>query len=97
MDIRKWQMGQDIFIGDLEKEISKLDGVVNLIDLRCYNKVGDGYSDTKITQQLVENTDVVTSNNQLDLQASEKTLFADTGTMFEIKYSNDVVVNIRER
>lgn len=97
MDIRKWQMGQDIFIGDLEKEISKLDGVVNLIDLRCYNKVGDGYSDTKITQQLVENTDVVTSNNQIDLQASEKTLFADTGTMFEIKYSNDVVVGVRER
>ena len=30
MDINKLQMGDDIFVGDIEKEISKLDGVLNL-------------------------------------------------------------------
>ena len=34
MDINKHEIGEDIFVGDLEKEISKTDGVLNLIDLR---------------------------------------------------------------
>lgn len=97
MDIRKWQMGQDIFIGDLEKEISKLDGVVNLIELRCYNKTTDGYSKTKITQQLVQHYDGTYADGQIDLKESDKTLFSDTGTMFEIKYDNDIQVNVKER
>jgi hypothetical protein len=97
MDIRKWQMGQDIFIGDLEKEISKLDGVVNLIELRCYNKTTDGYSKTKITQQLVQHYDGTYADGQIDLKESDKTLFSDTGTMFEIKYDNDIQINVKER
>ena len=57
MDINKHQMGEDIFVGDLEKEISKIDGVINLIDLRVYNEFGDGYSSTKTSQEIyVEST-----------------------------------------
>ena len=41
MDIRKHLMGDDIFIGDLQKEISKLDGVINLVKMRVFNKVGE--------------------------------------------------------
>lgn len=95
MDIRRHQMGEDIFIGDLEKEISKLDGVQNLIDLRCYNKVGDGYSDTQITQQMVSDGDNFT--DEIDLQESDKTLFSEAGCMFEIKYPNDIQVNVKDR
>ena len=57
MDIRKHQMGEDIFLGDLQKEIGKLDGVNNVIELRVYNPVGDGYSDDAITQQLIDVSD----------------------------------------
>jgi len=95
MDIRRHQMGEDIFIGDLEKEISKLDGVQNLIDLRCYNKVGDGYSETQISQQMVSNGDTFT--DEVDLRESDKTLFSEAGCMFEIKYANDIQINVRER
>lgn len=96
MDIRRHEMGEDIFIGDLEKEISKLDGVVNLIELRCYNKVGDGYSDTQITQQLVS-SDSGYPSDEVDLRESDKTLYSEAGSMFEIKYNNDIKVNIRKR
>jgi hypothetical protein len=91
MDIRKHQMGEDIFVGDLEKEISKLDGVQNLIELRCYNKVGGSYSNTQITQQLVSGTD------QVDLSESDKTLFSEAGSIFEVKFANDVTVNVKTR
>lgn len=96
MDIRKHQMGEDIFIGDLEKEISKLDGVQNLIELRCYNKVGNGYSDSQITQQLVT-SDSSYPSDEIDLRESDKTLFAEAGSMFEVKFPNDVKINVKER
>lgn len=99
MDIRRHEMGEDIFVGDLEKEISKLDGVVNLIELRCYNKVGEGYSDTEITQPLMEDDRYGLDTKRIDLMETDKILFSDFGNMFEIKYpeSGDIRVNVKVR
>jgi hypothetical protein len=87
MDVNKHQLGEDIYIGDLEKEISKVDGVLNLTDLRVYNEYGSGYSSTKATQQTVEGT-VNDKNAELDMDASEYILNSDADEMFEIKYPN---------
>ena len=40
MDINKHDMGDEIFIGDLEKEITLLDGVISIIDFAVYNIYG---------------------------------------------------------
>ena len=104
MDVRKHMMGEDIFLGDLEKEISMLDGVQNLIALRCYNKVGNAYSNTETTQPLVGSApcDVMPydysapSDRRIDLSLSDKTLYAETNSMFEIKYpEKDIVVSVK--
>jgi hypothetical protein len=99
MDIRRHQMGEDIFVGDLEKDISKLDGVVNLIELRCYNKVGEGYSNTEITQPLMDDDRYGSDTKRVDLMETDKVLFSDFGSMFEIKYpdSGDIRVNVKVR
>lgn len=108
MDIRRHIMGEDIFIGDLEKEISKLDGVQNLISLRCYNLVGEenGYSNSETTQALVipgmcEYDDMMGTSmfgSQIDLKESDKLLFSECNSMFEVKYKNrDIVVNVKQR
>lgn len=102
MDIRRHFMGEDIFLGDLEKEIAKLDGVVNLVSLRCVNKTGEGYSNEVINQTTVdqnictnieraESLGYDTSELEVDLLASDKTLYSSIDTMFEIKYpSRDI-------
>ena len=106
MDIQRHQMGEDIFLGDLQKEIGKLDGVINVIDLRVYNPVGDNYSNDGISQQLVdisnccfeeyaeagENTD-----RQIDLKASDMILFSEVNSLFEILNENDVKVKVKQR
>lgn len=109
MDVRHHNMGDDIFLGDLEKEISKLDGVVNLIALRCYNNAGYGYSGTMTTQDVytvyddtcnpsTKNPDFVNDRNEFNLAKSDKTLFGDASAMFEIKYKEkDIVVNVKTR
>lgn len=99
MDIRRHQMGEDIFVGDLEKDISKLDGVVNLIELRCYNKVGSGYSSTEITQPIMDDNKYGADTKRIDLMQTDKVLFSDFGNMFEIRYpdSGDIRVNVKVR
>ena len=57
MDINKHRMGEDIFIGDLEKEITKCDGVINLVDIRVYTEPGSETSSTLIPQEIVVESD----------------------------------------
>lgn len=112
MDVRRWMMGDEIFLGDLEKEISKLDGVKNLIELRAYNRVSDDgsdeYSSDEITQELVDISNCcypeyaesnINNDRRIDLKASNKILFSEANSMFEIKYPNnkDIKVNVKER
>ena len=109
MDIRRHLMGEDIFIGDLQKEISKLDGVINLVRLRIFNKVGDGYSEDTTTQPLVDtancNYDEYEDYDQeelvddeIDLLKSDYMLFSEANSMFEIKNKNsDIKVIVKTR
>lgn len=109
MDIRKHLMGDDIFVGDLEKEISKLDGVINLVKMRIFNKVGEGYSTDRSTQQLVNVSDCdfeeldaydrqIQNQNEINLEKSDYMLFSEADSMFEIKYKNrDIEVIVKTR
>jgi hypothetical protein len=109
MDINKLQMGDDVFVGDIEKEISKIDGVLNLIELRVYNIFGNGYSNTKTTQQIKSeeqcnpNSEISDIGNTadrecIDLMSSEKMLYTENDTMFEIKYpEKDIICRVKTR
>ena len=108
MDIRKHEMGEDIFLGDLQKNISQIDGVINISKFQVYNKTGDGYSDDAITQELVTTDnrcyypdgedDVVTDDMQIDLNASDMILYSEAHSLFEIKdKSKDITVVVKTR
>lgn len=92
-DINKRNMGDDVYVGDLMKEISKIDGVANLIDLRVYNETCAGYSSTQTSQELYQSTDcnkpqeeTVPGRYRIDLDASDGIIYSDGDTMLEIKY-----------
>lgn len=108
MDIRKHQLGEDIYLGDLQREVSHLDGVMNLVNLRCYNKTGEGYSDAEISQELVDDADCCQkeedytndddTSSEIDLRASDYILFSDANAMFEIKNKGlDISVTVKTR
>lgn len=97
MDVNKRQLGEDIFIGDLEKEIGKIDGVVNLINLDVVNIVGDGsdYSSDMTTQQT---TDIDGKNYRITLKDTDYTLYSNSNEMFEIKNpSSDIRIFVKTR
>jgi hypothetical protein len=78
MDINKYQMGDNIYISNLLKEINNVGGVINVIDLRVYNKVGGIYSLNEISQPYYD-----AETRQIDL-TGDYTLFGEPTSMFEI-------------
>lgn len=96
MDINKHELGEDIYISDLEREVSQVDGVLNLIDLRVYNEYGDAYSKTRCTQSIVE-SDGDESRDRIDLDESDYILVTDSDEMFEIKYPDENDIRIRAK
>jgi hypothetical protein len=97
-NVNNHEMGDDIFLGDLEKEIMLLDGVVSLISLRVYKIWNGTYSpdkcplpvlmessacDTPVTEPF--NTPDGSESEQIDLIAVDKVLYGDYNSMYEIK------------
>lgn len=94
MDINTHLMGEEIYIGDLEKEIGKVDGVINLITLTISNEVGGDYSNVSISQETYSED----NKNIIDLYATDGILYNDGDTMMEIKYpERDIRIRVKER
>lgn len=88
-------MGEEIYVGDLQKEIGKIDGVINLISLNIRNLYGNGYSESQISQEVSLST---TGESYINLESSDWILYNDGDTMMEIKNpENDIRVRIKER
>jgi hypothetical protein len=97
MDINNHLMGEEIYVGDLEKEIGNIDGVVNLINLTIYNNIGGNYSNTQVSQPTGYPVDDV-NKLPIDLEASDWILYNDGDSMMEIKNPNeDIRIRVKER
>jgi hypothetical protein len=90
LDVNKFQMGDNIYLSNLLETINSVGGVTNVIDLRVYNKVGDGkYSLNEISQPYSDNT-----TREIDI--ADYTLYGEPTSMFEIKYpAEDIKVRVR--
>ena len=90
-DIQKWGMGDNIYLSQLLEQINTISGVLNVVDLRVYNKVGEGrYSANEVPQPYISE-----ETRQIDL-LGEYTLFGDPVGMFEIKFpEKDVTVRVK--
>ena len=112
-NINKHDMGADIFVGDLEKEINMVDGVISLIDLRVYSLYDGNYSAAqcplpkKNASSNCCSGDTATSYFQstndsnafeIDLDAIDHVLYNDIDSMFEIKYpETDIQIRVKLR
>jgi hypothetical protein len=103
-------MGDDIFLGDLEKELNLIDGVISLIDLRVYNLYGGdfGYSPDRCPlpermlgagcNQTVDSPYKIPNGTEcfeIDLEAIDHVLYGDYNAMYEIYDKNDIQVRVK--
>lgn len=109
-NVENHDMGEDIFVGDLEKEITLLDGMISVIGLRVYKIWNGTYSpDECPLPTVVEGSacDVSMSNafevgdgaiaEQIDLDAIDHVLLNDYNAMYEILNDNDIRVRLKLR
>lgn len=85
-------MGENMFIGDLEKQISAIDGVANLINLKVFSKWGGEYGDKAIVPLMTDTYDEREDGYkiaQINLDAMNKILSSDAQGMYELKNKND--------
>jgi hypothetical protein len=89
LNINNFQMGESIFLSPLVEQINNVGGVLNVIDLRVYNKVGESlYSLNEISQPYLD-----PETRQIDI-SDGYTLYGDPISMFEIKYP-DIDIKVR--
>jgi hypothetical protein len=86
---RNREMGTDVFVGELIKDLGAQDGVKNLIDLRIYNKVGGEYSSNEVSQRYVDDV-----TKQIEL--IDGVIFAQPTQSFQVRYpTKDVLVRVK--
>ena len=108
MSVENHDMGENIFVGDLQKEIMLVDGVISLIDFSVYSIYNGFYSSDKCSLP-EENVNVNCATNvgntfkidegtdsfKIDLNAIDNVLYSDYNSMFEIL--NDSNIQVRAK
>ena len=52
--VSKVEMGAPVNMGNLRRQIMEQPGVINIVDIKVFNKVGNGYSSSEISQAYVD-------------------------------------------
>lgn len=90
-DVNDYEMNQDVFLGRLERKILDANGVVNILDIKVYNKVGGQYSNNVISQEFADTTTG-------EIKIINNTIHSTEDSMFEIKYpEKDIRVFLRKK
>jgi hypothetical protein len=87
--IEKRKMGDPLFVGDLSKSIGNVSGVVNVVDLRVFGKIGGEYSSSEVSQSYKDNA-------TKEIQQSDNTIFMKSNQIFQIRFPNkDIKIRIK--
>lgn len=87
--IEKRKMGDPLFTGELLKEIGTTTGVVNVVDVRVFNKTGGEYSLAEVTQSY---KDPITK----EIQQADMTVYMKSNQIYQIRFPNkDIKVRVK--
>jgi len=89
-NIAEHEMNEDVYLGKLERQILEVNGVINIVNLKVFNLVGDQYSINTVTQPISN-----TSTGEIKIE--NNTIYSTPDSMFEIKYPRkDIKVSLRK-
>ena len=90
-DVRTKAMNEDVYLTPLIEIINNVEGVVNVLGITTYNKVGGEYSINPIPQEIVNDV-----TGEIKLQ--NNTVYSTEDSMFEIKFpQKDIRVFLRKK
>jgi hypothetical protein len=87
--IEKRKMGDPLFVGELFKEIGTVAGVVSVVDINAFGKVGGEYSTNEVSVGYVDET-------TKEIAQSDMTIFMKSNQIFQIRFPNkDIKVRVK--
>lgn len=87
--IDKRKMGDPLFVGELMKEVNNVPGVVNVIDVRVFNKIGGEYSSSQVAQPY---KDTATK----EILQRDMTVFMKANQIFQIRFpQKDIKIRVK--
>ena len=88
-NIENRKMGDPLFVGELQKSISGISGIVNVVDLRVFGKIGGEYSSAEVSQGYVDET-------TKEISKSDSTIFMKSNQIFQIRFPNkDIKIRVK--
>ena len=87
--IEKRKMGDPLFVGDLNRLIGQVTGVINVVDVRAYNLTGGEYSSAEVAQSYVD-------TSTKEIQQSDMTVYMKSNQIFQIRFPNkDIKIRVK--
>jgi len=87
--IEKRKMGDPLFVGDLNRLIGQVTGVINVVDVRAYNLTGGEYSSAEVVQSYVD-------TSTKEIQQSDMTVYMKSNQIFQIRFPNkDIKIRVK--
>jgi hypothetical protein len=80
-NIDKRKMGDPLFIGDLMRIIGNVSGVINVVEIRVYNKLGGNYSLSEVNQ-------AYKNDITKEILQSDMTIYMKSNQIFQIRFPN---------
>ena len=83
------QLGQNVNLSEIRRQIQSENGVISLSDIKVFNKVGGQYSSSQTSQRYVD-------NETKEIELVDDTIFAEPNQTYQIRYSNkDINVRVK--
>jgi hypothetical protein len=89
-DVDRSEMGVDVSLGSLRALIMGQSGVINIVDVKVFNKVGGEYSQSISTQPYIPQTN-------REIQLIDDTIYAQPNEILQIRIPNkDIAIRIKK-
>jgi hypothetical protein len=84
------EFGQDVLISEIKSIVQNIEGVVNISDVKVFNRVGGKYSTSQTAQKYEDST-----TKQIKL--IDDVVYAQPTEFYQIRYSNtDIGVRVKQ-
>jgi hypothetical protein len=83
------ELGQNVNVADIKRNIQDIGGVNTITEIRVYNKIGGQYSSSETSQRYID-----PATKQIEL--IDETIYAEPDQIYQVRFSNkDIKVRVK--
>jgi hypothetical protein len=84
------EFGQDVLISEIKSIVQNIEGVVNISDVKVFNRVGGKYSSSQTAQKYQDST-------TKEIKLIDDVIYAQPTEFYQIRYSNtDIGIRVKQ-